>query len=215
MMYKAVIFDFDYTLGDSTNGIVRSANYALTKLGYEKKEVGEIKRTVGLTLKETFRALTGDPEDSKAARFAELFREKADIVMTDNTILYNDTMMVLSEFSCLGIKTGIVTTKFHYRIDAVLRKFKAEKLVGVVVGGEDVSAAKPDPEGLFKAIEALRVDKCDALYVGDSLVDARTAQAAGVNFAAVLTGTTDDFSEYDKVFIGKDLSEILNFVIKI
>lgn len=126
MMYKAVIFDFDYTLGDSTNGIVRSANYALTKLGYEKKEVGEIKRTVGLTLKETFRALTGDPEDSKAARFAELFREKADIVMTDNTILYNDTMMVLSEFSCLGIKTGIVTTKFHYRIDAVLRKFKAE-----------------------------------------------------------------------------------------
>lgn len=214
-MYKAVIFDFDYTLGDSTNGIVRSANYALTKLGYEKKEVGEIKRTVGLTLKETFRALTGDPEDSKAVRFAELFREKADIVMTDNTILYNDTMMVLSELSRLGIKTGIVTTKFHYRIDAVLRKFKAEKLVGVVVGGEDVSAAKPDPEGLFKAIEALRVDKRDALYVGDSLVDARTAQAAGVNFAAVLTGTTDDFSEYDKVFIGKDLSEILNFVIKI
>ena len=27
-MYKAVIFDFDYTLGDSTNGIVLSINHA-------------------------------------------------------------------------------------------------------------------------------------------------------------------------------------------
>lgn len=30
-MYKAVIFDFDYTLGDSTNGIVLSINHALEK----------------------------------------------------------------------------------------------------------------------------------------------------------------------------------------
>ena len=214
-MYKTVIFDFDYTLGDSTGGIVQSANYALARLGFEESSVGEIKKTVGLTLKETFHALTGAPEDSKAARFADLFREKADIVMTDNTILYSDTTKVLRELSRLGIKTGIVTTKFHYRIDAVLRKFDAERLVGVVVGGEDVAAAKPDPEGLFKAIKALGVDKRDVLYIGDSLVDARTAQAAGVDFAAVLTGTTDDFSEYNCVFIGKDLSEILNFVIKI
>lgn len=33
-MYKAVIFDFDYTLGDSTNGIVLSINHALEKLGF-------------------------------------------------------------------------------------------------------------------------------------------------------------------------------------
>lgn len=214
-MYKAAIFDFDYTPGDSTDGIVQSANYALTRLRFEERSVGEIKRTVGLTLKETFRVLTGDPEDGKAARFAELFREKADQVMTDNTVLYGDTMKVLFELSRLGIKTGIVTTKFHYRIAAVLRKFDAERLVGVVVGGEDVAAAKPDPEGLFITIKALGADKRTTLYVGDSLVDARTAQSAGVDFAAVLTGTTDDFSEYNCVFIGKDLSEILNFVIKI
>lgn len=33
-MYKAVIFDFDYTLGDSTNEIVLSINHALEKLGF-------------------------------------------------------------------------------------------------------------------------------------------------------------------------------------
>ncbi len=34
MQYKAVIFDFDYTLGDSTDGIVLSSNYALEKMGF-------------------------------------------------------------------------------------------------------------------------------------------------------------------------------------
>ena len=34
MRYKGLIFDFDYTLGDSTEGIVASVNYALEKLGY-------------------------------------------------------------------------------------------------------------------------------------------------------------------------------------
>ena len=54
MDYKAVIFDFDYTLGDCTNGIVFSVNYALDKLGYSEHNVSEIKKTVGLSLKETF-----------------------------------------------------------------------------------------------------------------------------------------------------------------
>ena len=40
-MLKAIIFDFDYTLGDSTNGIVLSVNYALEKLGFKRKDKEE------------------------------------------------------------------------------------------------------------------------------------------------------------------------------
>lgn len=212
-MYKAVIFDFDYTLGDSTNGIVLSANYALANLGYMERTVGEIKKTIGLSLKNTFRMLTGNDDESTAAMFAKLFREKADEVMTDNTVLYGGTVETLSELKRCGIMTGIVTTKFHYRIEAILRKFGTEELIDAVVGGDDVSREKPDPEGLLKAIGAFGVGKNEVLYVGDSLVDAKAAQSAGVDFAAVLTGTTTDFSDYDNVFIGRNLHEVLNFVI--
>ena len=214
-MYKAVIFDFDYTLGDSTNGIVLSVNHALSELGYMEKSVPEIKRTIGLSLKDTFRELTGCLDEIAAERFAKLFRKKADEVMTDNTALYDGAEEMLSELVGRGIGTGIVTTKFHYRIEAIMRKFGAEKLVDVIVGGEDVTHEKPDPEGLLKAVDTLGKNKREVLYVGDSLVDARTAQSAGVDFAAVLTGTTTDFSGYDNVFIGKNLREVLDFVIKI
>ena len=42
-MLKAIIFDFDYTLGDSTNGIALSINYALEKLGYAISNIEDIK----------------------------------------------------------------------------------------------------------------------------------------------------------------------------
>lgn len=214
-MYKAVIFDYDFTLGDSAYGIAVSCNYALGKLGLTEKTGNEIRRTIGLSLKEVFRTLTGRDDKAAAERFTALFRERADEVITDSAVMYEDALPTLSELRRLGIKTAIVTSKFHYRIDEIMRKFNAESLIDVIVGGDDVSREKPDPEGLLKAIEALGAGRREVLYVGDSLVDAKAAQSAGVDFVAVLTGTTTDFSEYDNVFVGNNLREVLDFVIKI
>lgn len=214
-MYKTVLFDFDYTLGDSTNGIVQCENYALRELGYQEKTVPEIKRTVGLSLKEIFRELTGSNDENKSERFIKLFREKADEVMTDSASLYEGAEEMFAEFKRRGIKTGIVTTKFHYRITEILKKFGIAELVDVIIGGDDVIHEKPAPDSLLKAVEILGEDKRGVLYVGDSYVDALAAQAAGIDFAAVLTGTTSDFSDYDKVFVANDLKEIFQFVIKI
>ena len=51
MKYKAVIFDFDYTLGDCTEGIAASVNHGLKKMGYEAGEMEDIRKTIGLSLK--------------------------------------------------------------------------------------------------------------------------------------------------------------------
>ena len=60
---------------------------------------------------------------------------------------------------------------------------------GVIVGGEDVSRHKPDPEGLMMATEMLG-SLGSTLYVGDSLSDAEAAKRAGLPFVAVLSGVT-------------------------
>lgn len=212
-MYNAVIFDFDYTLGDTTDGIVQSVNYALEELGYSSRDVSEIKRTIGMSLRETFAALTDCEDAEKSESFVKLFREKADEVMTDSAELYDCVPEILRELHNTR-RIGIVTTKFHYRIEAILRKFSAAELVDVIVGAEDVKAEKPAPEGLLSAISRLDVQKSEALYVGDSTVDAQTAQNAEVDFAAVRTGTTTDFSQYHSVFVGESISDIFNFVTK-
>lgn len=209
-MYQAYIFDFDYTLGDSTDGIVQSALYALSKLGEQPKSTEAICKTIGLSLKETYFTLAKRKDETKAELFAKYFKEKADDVMVAGTQIYEPVKQVLTTLREKGCKIGIVTTKYHYRIDAILAKFDMTQLIDIIVGGDDVKTPKPDPEGLLYTINQLGLDKRDILYVGDSVVDAKTAQSAGVDFAGVLTGTTkaEDFADYNNVCIAKDLYTI-------
>ena len=66
------------------------------------------------------------------------------------------------------------------------------------MGGEDVTEHKPHPEGLLTAVSSLRMKTGNVYYVGDSIVDALTAERAGVPFIAVLTGTTGE-SEFNEL----------------
>lgn len=207
MMYKALIFDFDYTLGDSTEGIVQSILFALSKLQEEPRTTEEIRKTIGLSLKETYFTLSGKQDEERAEQFSTYFKQKADEVMVESTQIYEPVKEVFASLRRNGCKIGIVTTKFHYRIDAILTKFAMNDMVDVIVGGEDVKTPKPAPEGLLYAINQLQLEKKDILYIGDSVVDAKTAQSAEVDFAGVLTGTTsaEDFAKFKNVCIADDL----------
>lgn len=215
-MYKAVVFDFDYTLGDSTNGIVMSTNYALEKLGFAAQPTEAIRRTVGLTLPESFCALTGVQDAAAGQAYADFFHEKAQDVMTDNTRLYPHALKLLGNLRVRGLKTAIVTTKAHRTIQRIVERYGALPLLDRVVGGDDVSREKPDPEGLLSVAEGFGLAGAEVLYVGDSLVDAKTAKAAGVPFAAVLTGTTpaDAFAPWRPVFVGGQLTDIEGYILR-
>lgn len=212
---KAVIFDFDYTLGDSTNGIAISVNYALSKLGYGASDIEQIKRTIGLSLKDTYFVLTNDKSQEKAGLFSRYFKEKADEVMVDNTVLYNDVKNVMFGLRERGYKLAIVTTKYHYRIEQILNRYYCRELVNVIVGAEDVKIEKPNPEGILQAIKDLGTEKANVLYIGDSLIDAKTAENAQVNFIAVLTGTTTkmEFQNYDNLCVCKDITDVFHYIL--
>jgi len=214
-MLKAVIFDFDYTLGDSTNGIALSINYALENLGYASQKLSDIKKTIGLSLKETYFTLTENDDLEEAEQFAKLFKEKADEVMVPNTELYDGVKEVLIKLREKNIKTAIVTSKFHYRIEQILNKFNVNDLIDIIVGAEDVKASKPNPEGLLWTLEHLGLKKEEVLYVGDSYVDAKAAKNANIGFAAVLTGTTtrEEFSNYNCIYIGEDIKYVYNYIL--
>jgi phosphoglycolate phosphatase len=210
--YNTVIFDFDYTLADATYGIVSSFNHAFSRLEIPICDSESIKRTVGLSLDEAFVQLTGYNDKTLINSFRNFFREKADEVMSKNTVLFEDTVSTLQRLKSEGINTGIVTTKYHFRIDETLNFHGISDLVDVIVGGEDVKMPKPSPEGLLLAIDSLNAELNEVLYVGDSLIDAKTALAASVDFAAVTTGTTNEneFLQYPCVKILKSLSELFN-----
>ena len=213
-MIDAIIFDFDYTLADSSPGIIESANYALSRLGLPPATPDTIRRTIGLSLPATLLALAGPEHGSPHANleqaFQDYFVERADEVMADSTTLFDFVPDTVRELSKRGLKLGIVSSKYRRRIEAVLEREGLRDRFGVIVGGEDVSAFKPDPGGLISAVKKLASVPKNVLYVGDSLVDAETAKRASVPFVAVLSGVTErhEFSEYTVQHVLRSVSEL-------
>ncbi|MDO5293559.1 MAG: HAD-IIIA family hydrolase [bacterium] len=211
MAYRAVLFDFDYTLGDSTNGIVACMDFAFEKMGCKKKSEDAIKKTIGHRLQDAYVQLEQDENKEKQELFKKYYLEKADQVMTDSAILYEGVIDMLKELKTKGMKLGVITTKQRYRVLDILKKFNIKQYFDVTIGGDSVHKEKPDPEGIRLAMSMLKMEKEDILYVGDSLVDASTAKRAGVDFIAVLTGTTtkDEFIKYPYKQIIKDVSRMV------
>jgi len=212
--FDAVFFDFDYTLADSSEGVVECMSYALDRMGFPVVSEDVIRRTIGLSLKETFRILTGNGDPISVAEFIDIYIGKADEVVLDKTYMFDGVRYILERLKSSGITIGIVSTKFRYRIKDVLRRDGLLDYFDVIVGGEDVPEHKPNPEGLNLAVSRLGISKERVLFVGDSVTDAETARNAGVSFVAVLTGVTPkiDFAEFTPLAIVDDLSELAGVI---
>ena len=208
--FQTVIFDFDYTLADSSRGVIECINFALDGLSLPTVSAEMACQTIGLSLSDTFLKLAGQQHIAKCDEFARLFIKRADEVVADLTVLFDSVPRTVELLKRHGVTLGIVSTKFRYRIETILRRENLLYPFEVIVGGEDVSEHKPDPEGLLTAIERLGSVPSNCLYVGDSVTDAETAKRAVVPFVAVLSGVTpkDAFRNYDFYGILESLSEI-------
>ena len=206
--YQTYLFDFDYTLADSSKGIVMCYRNVLERHNHTGISDEQIKRTIGKTLVESFTLLSGITDENTLEEYRKEYVKEADRHMTANTRLFPETIAVLQALKGQGAKTGIISTKYRYRIMELAKDNIPEGAIDFIVGGEDVKTAKPSPEGVFLALEKLGADKGSTLYIGDSTVDAETARAAGVDFAGVLHGTTtaEELEAYPHVAILKDLN---------
>ena len=82
-MARAIIFDFDLTLADSTKGIIECVNFALERLNLPRADDERIKRTIGMSLENTFIRLTGQTDNQNVSLFISNFVKRADQVMVD------------------------------------------------------------------------------------------------------------------------------------
>ena len=101
-----------------------------------------------------------------------------------------EVVEVLPRLRAEGRRLGIVTAKRHASVQLAFDQLPGlEANFDVVIGAEDTTRHKPDPEPLLAALDrARRVEREDAAYVGDSPFDVRAAKAAGVRAVAVAWG---------------------------
>jgi phosphoglycolate phosphatase len=207
---RALLFDFDFTLAESSAGAIECVNHALVQLGLPAAEKEAIRRCVAYPLPEVLARLIGIEDPQIAELFAQFFIRRADEVMAPLTTLFPGIAETLSELRASGYRLGIVSTKYRYRIETILAHHGAHGLVDVIVGGEDVRQHKPAPEPLWRALAKLQVAAEETIYCGDHPVDAQAAEAAAVPFVAVLSGPSQavEFDQLPRIAIVNSVREI-------
>jgi len=207
---ETILFDFDYTLVESTSGISKCVNLALEALGFPVADRSSICGTIGLSLKDTFISLVGEHHCAYADAFVRLFRSYADVFMVEHTMLLPSVYQTTQQLYRNIYQMGIVSNNRRSRIELVLQKEQMSRWFQTVVGEEDVSQHKPEPEGLLAAIRQLNAAPARTVYVGDNTIDAETARRANVPFVAVLSGITkrESFDLYDTYAVIDNICEL-------
>jgi phosphoglycolate phosphatase len=210
MQYAAVIFDFDYTLGDATDAIAAGYTAGLTGLGWPAPEREAVRHTIGLPLELGYTELTGDADPAHQAEFRRLFVQVAHPMQAAGVPLFPGAVELLEALQAAGVRTAIVSTKRTDVLEDAMRPHPCGKRLEFIIGGDLVSASKPDPEGLNAAIARMGLEREQVLYVGDTVIDAETAQRAGTDFVPVLNGTTpaEAFDCWPHRHVAPDLTDL-------
>ncbi|MDD6219249.1 MAG: HAD-IA family hydrolase [Selenomonadaceae bacterium] len=209
MNYSCYIFDFDYTLVNSEDGIIGCFIETMKDFQLPIRDRDAIRATIGMPIEDAITLLTG-LTGNRMESFLNTYRRHADTMMTPNTHFFPDTIDTLKRIKNDGGIIAIVSTKTRNRINEKFVQDGYDHLIDIIIGREDITACKPDPQGINMALDKLNMQRSQAIYIGDSIYDAGAAQNAGISFAAVLTGTTDrqQFSAYPSVQMMSALSEL-------
>ena len=175
-----VVFDLDGTLIDSARDLADAGNALLSSYGVPPLPQARIVGMVGDGARELVRRLLAAcaldvPLDDAMARFLREYDDR----LTANTRPYDGVVEMLERVSCVA-HLAVLTNKPGDAARRLLAAFDLERFFTGVIGGDTAVARKPDPAGLLSLVGRAHVTPAQALMVGDSVADLRTAVAAAV-----------------------------------
>jgi phosphoglycolate phosphatase len=185
---KAVIFDFDGTLGDSYAAITASVNHVRGLYDLPPLSIAEVRHHVGRGPEFLMKATV--PRGDVSANVAQ-YKAHHPTVMHSGTRLYPGVADALAQMHAKVYRLAVCSNKPVAFTRDLLAYLKVAQYFTLVLGPEDVQRPKPAPDMLLAALERLHLGPAEALYIGDMTVDIHTARAAGVRVWSVPTGSDD------------------------
>lgn len=194
MKLRAVLFDLDGTLVDSTDAHIEAWLRAAHLAGLRVTR-GDVEPLMGLSSLDIARSLLGRAEEAFGAEELaglkdRLFMEE----MLPKVTLAEGALESLRSAREMGLSTGVVSMNPRRLILDVLRLTGVGHLIDVVVGSDDVERGKPAPDALLRACKCLGVEPAECVYVGDKSYDAEAARRSGMR--SILVGGEPGEADY-------------------
>lgn len=183
---KALLFDLDGTLVDSSEAITNAIEKVLVSKGWACDKA-RVTGMIGLPLEDIFRVLTPDLSNEEIWKLVQEYREYYLAHHLENTSIDPSTIILLKRLKERGFKLGITTTKYRAPVYDILEHFGISELFDTVATGYEVKRHKPAPDIVIEAARRLGVDPKQCVVVGDSPIDVQAGKRAGSFTIGVLS----------------------------
>lgn len=207
---RAILFDLDGTLVDSSEGITKSVRYALLHFGIEEPDTEKLKAFIGPPLSDSFMKYYGFSA-GQAGRAVEVYRERYQETGIYECRLYPGVEECIRALKGQGIKVGMASSKPEISCRRILEHF------GILEFFDDVAGATMDGRISAKSQvlrEVLRrwpdMKKEELCLIGDTIFDVEGAKEVGVPCVAVSFGfgDVDEMRAAGAVAVCDDMREL-------
>ncbi|MDE7162281.1 MAG: prolipoprotein diacylglyceryl transferase [Anaeroplasmataceae bacterium] len=210
--YDTVLFDLDGTLLNTRELINRSFVHTFEHFRPDMVLSDEdLDSFFGPSLRQTFSRYS---EDEKEIEEMVKYYREFNVAMHDELVTaFPGAKSLIRSLAHKGYKVGVVSSKKTDLVEHGLEIFGMLEHVRIVIGEEDVTNPKPDPEGILKAMDALHSKK--ALYVGDGVGDIEAGKNAQIDTVGVLySDRKDKILAAEPSYTIHSLNEIMTILVE-
>lgn len=185
MKYRLAVFDMDGTILNTLGDISASVNFALRAEHMPERTMAEIRSFAGNGVRRLIElSVPSDASQEACERVYNAFAEHYRLHCADATAPYSGIVDLLSRLRAKGMHTAVVSNKPDDAVKALCARYfngLFDEAVGVCAGVRP----KPCPDAVCGVLDELHIERAEAVYIGDTEVDAATAENAGLDFIAV------------------------------
>lgn len=213
-MYRVILFDLDGTLTQSGEGITKSVQYALEKLGKPEPDLKKLEVFVGPPLLQQFMKYAGLDEET-AVKAVEYYRERyTDVGIFENRP-YPGVEEMLEGLKRKGYILAVASSKPERFVRRILDYFHLTGYFQEIVGSEMNGGRTSKAEVIEEALSRLHMSGCrkDVIMVGDKEHDVLGAREAGISCVAVSYGygTEEELKNAAPLKTVHSAGEVLDF----
>lgn len=217
-MYQYIFFDVDGTLTDPSEGITRSAQYALAKMGIEEPDLQKLWPFIGPPLKESFKEFYGFSEE-KAMEGVRIYREYFRKTGLYQNRLLDGVPKLLAHLREQGRVLAVASSKAEPFLMATLEMFHIADCFDYICGGtlDNTRITKAQVIGeLLQRMQLSREERSKILMVGDRKHDVEGAAAFGIPCVGLSLGFAEE-GELEKagaIAVVDSMEELEDFILK-
>ncbi|WP_031433249.1 HAD family hydrolase [Methylomarinum vadi] len=185
--FDLIIFDWDGTLVDSIDWIVRCLQHAAVECGCQVPDKESAREIIGLSIERAMETLFPGIDGSTQEQLIRLYSQQFFSKQFGREDLFEGVYDMLGNFKQDGYKLAVATGKKNAGLVEAMTSTGVVEMFDITRSA-DQTASKPNPLMIDEIVAAMNVSKARTLMVGDSVHDLQMARNAGVAAIAVACG---------------------------